>query len=281
MTPVPTILVAALSLVLLPLAPAFGAAAVDELSYGGSNTIAMSILFDGALKALGEKTGVSFDRFDLKGGTSEGLRSLREGKVTVVGASRRLSSEEVKEGLVEFVIGGDCNALWVNRENPVAGLTGGQAAALLAGRISNWKEVGGGDVPVVLVLAPEGSYSNCQESVREILLKDSPLKKADILADLPQDRLAEVAGSRGGLSLLSDTGVSALLEPGIQAQVKPLAIDGAAPSKENLRAGKYPLERPLVLVTRGEPKGKVKLFIDFMLSPEGQRFVAKAVVPAK
>jgi phosphate transport system substrate-binding protein len=274
MTAILMTLIAALLLI-----PPSSALAAEELAYGGSNTIAMSILFNGALKALEERTAVSFDRFDLKGGTSEGLKNLREGKVTVVGSSRRLKPEEVKAGLSEVVIGHDCNSLWVNGENPVNTLTREQAASLLSGKITNWKEVGGRDEPVALVLAPEGSYSNCQETVRQALLGDAPLKKADILVDLPHERLLEVAGHKGALSIESGTGLASLIEPAIQAQVKPLSIGGIAPTMANLRDGKYPLERPLVLVTRGEPKGKVKLFVDFILSPEGQKFVAKSVVP--
>jgi phosphate transport system substrate-binding protein len=61
--------------------------------------------------------------------------------------------------------------------------------------------------------------------------------------------------------------------------VKILALEGATPSRENVREGRYPLVRDLCLVTRKDPQGKVKAFVAFMLSPEGQGFVAQSFLP--
>jgi phosphate transport system substrate-binding protein len=63
-------------------------------------------------------------------------------------------------------------------------------------------------------------------------------------------------------------------------QVKSLLVEGVAPTAVNVLAGRYPLAKPLALVTRGQPKGQLERFILFALSPRGQGVLAKNFVPA-
>ena len=71
------------------------------------------------------------------------------------------------------------------------------------------------------------------------------------------------------------------LDADVRDKLKIVAVNGVKPSSKNLRAGKYLISRPLYLATKGVPKGNVKKFIAFMLSPDGQSFVAKRFVPIR
>jgi len=73
-----------------------------------------------------------------------------------------------------------------------------------------------------------------------------------------------------------------LVEGHVSPKVKALTLDGVEPTKEMVVSGKYKFERPLYMYTNGKPKGLAKKFIDFVLSPEGQRIVDEvSFVPVK
>ncbi len=262
---------------LLPLG-AFPSLAQDALTYTGSSALAISVLFEGALKAFEAKTGFRFDRLDLSTGGVKGIAEVAAGKATVAGASRRLKQEEKEGGLEDFLIGKDPIFLWVNGHNPVASLTRDQLRAVLSGKALNWKEVGGPDLPILLVLAPPGTRTAARETVASVLLGKEPWREDFRAIDAPREQVQEVSIEKGGLCL-SGGGAEALLEPSIRSQVRILSLEGVAPSLENIREGRYPLARDLCLVTKGKPEGKVKAFVDFMLSPEGQGFVGKSFLP--
>jgi len=80
----------------------------------------------------------------------------------------------------------------------------------------------------------------------------------------------EAAISKDPLAI-GATGISSAKK---RKHLKMLKIDGVAPTKENIASGKYPLYRPLYLVTRENPAGEVKKFLDFALSPAGQSLIA-------
>ncbi len=77
-------------------------------------------------------------------------------------------------------------------------------------------------------------------------------------------------------------GIGYISYPYLDPSTKALAIDGVEPTLENLKAGKFPLIRPLYKLTMGKPTGLVKDFLDFALSPEGQKIVAEeGFIPVK
>ncbi len=252
----------------------------DELTYSGSSTLALNVLFDGALHAFEAKTGLRFNRLDLSTSGPQGTQDVGEGKATVGGTGRPLKPEEKAQGLVEHLIGNDSIALWVHRGNPVQNLTRQQAKDILTGKTRNWKEVGGQDLPIVLMLAPPGTRTGPRDLAALILLGKEPYRQDARSVVLPQEQVQEVGREQGGICLTGGA-LKPLLEPALQEKVKTLSLDGFPPTLENVRQGSYPLVAGVYLVTKGEPAGKVKAFVDFMLSPEGQSFVAKSFVPAR
>ena len=98
--------------------------------------------------------------------------------------------------------------------------------------------------------------------------------------DFPRDQIVHLAGDETGICSVS-FGLLAATPKSLRSKVKGVAVNGMEPTPDNIKFGKYLISRPLVLGTKGMPKGDVKTFIDFMLSPEGQKFVGKHFVPVK
>src|SRR5664279_1806202 len=96
-----------------------------------------------------------------------------------------------------------------------------------------------------------------------------PLQELDDATDC----IHEVAQDPGGITASS----MSFAVPGVAA----LMVDGAAPTLASVQSGSYPLKRPLILVTKDIPRGAVKAFLDFMLTPEAQKIVGKKFVPVR
>jgi phosphate transport system substrate-binding protein len=98
--------------------------------------------------------------------------------------------------------------------------------------------------------------------------------------DLPKDQIVEVARNPNGIGTPS-FGLLAAVPADVRGKVKAIMVDGVAPTQEDIQSGAYLISRPLNLATMGPPKGEAKQFVDFMLSPQGQAFVAKDFVPVR
>ena len=128
-------------------------AGAGEVRYGGSSTLAATIVQGGLAKSFAERTGVAVRVVDISG-TGKGLAELAAGSLQVAGAGRPLSAAEKKAGLVGTVVGHDGLAVYVNRKNPVKDLTRGQLRDIYTGKATSWKELGGRDVRVVPLTEP-------------------------------------------------------------------------------------------------------------------------------
>jgi phosphate transport system substrate-binding protein len=267
---------ATIAMALFVVAPPAGGVE-DTLSYSGSSTIGVGIMQAGAVKVFEARTGLKFASVETIG-SSKGVKALIEGKVTVAGASRALTSEEKSAKVIGHVIGYDAIAVFVHADNPVKSLSKEQLKGIFTGKITRWKEVGGQDAPI---------YPNAEmlghatvQVFRELALDDEPYVKGLKEFDQPLDQIVEVAYDARGICTVSQ-GLLALVSPDLRKKVKPILIDGVEPTERNIRSRLYLLSRPLVLGTIGLPKGDVKKFIDFMLSREGQQIVARNFVPLK
>ncbi len=203
------------------------------------------------------------------GGSSVGVKSAGEGTVDVGAASREVKDSEKEKypDLVVHTIAYDGIAIVVHPEVPIDGLTMEQVRDIFAGKIANWKEVGGPDKPIVVVSREEGSGTRaCFEEL--VMGKDGPLitEKA-ILQPSNGAVRTTVATTPYSIGYLS----FGFLDPSI----KGLALDGVKPTVENVVAGKYPVVRPLNLLTKGKPTGVVKAWLDFILCEEGQKIVVE------
>jgi phosphate transport system substrate-binding protein len=256
-------LLVALACLLIPLA----AAAEEFLRYAGATTLQRSFMPEAARIFQGE-TGV---RIQIEGGnTNPGIRSLLTGEIDMAGAGRHLTAEEKRQGLVEHFLGWDVLTVVVQRTNPIDALTLAQLRGIFAGDIRNWKEVGGRDEAIVVVTSPKGS--GMRSAVQELILGDRPFTAAEVVSGVVGQADQQVSMFPAGITAVSLSMVD-------NVQVKPVLVEGIAPSSPNVSAGRYPLAKPLALVTRGQPKGQLERFIRLALSPRGQSVLAKSFVP--
>jgi len=256
------------------------ALAADGLSYSGSSTIGQSILeAAGAKKAFEAKTGLKFASFEVPG-SGKGVEALIAGKVSVAGASRPLKAAEKSAGVLGTVIGYDAVAVFVNKDNPVNDLSKEQLKGIFTGKIKNWKEVGGKDAPIVVNTEIQGGKRATMEMFNEMVMDKAAYGAGFKEIDLPKDQIIEIARQPNGIGTPS-LGLLAAVPADVRAKVKAISVDGTTPTQEDIQSGAYLISRPLNLATMGPPKGDVKAFVDFMLSPAGQAFVGKDFVPVR
>lgn len=213
-------------------------------------------------------------------GTGKGLKSLGEGKLNLVGSGRVLNAEEKKAGLLGTIVGYDGLAVFVNKANPVKGLSKDQLKELFTGKAASWKQLGGKDVKIVPMVEPIASKRATMQLVQELLLDGAPFATGIREVDQLKDQVAEVARSEGAICVAS-IGFLASADAAVKANVRAIAIDETDPSDANIRSGAYLLSRPMLLATKGLPAGDVKAFVDYMLSRDGQGIVERYFVAVK
>ena len=217
------------------------------------------------------------------GGSGTGIASLLSKTCDIAELSRELKPEEIamakEKGFApqQITVALDGLAVVVHPANPLAQLTVDQLAAVFSGAVTNWKEIGGADLPIV-VLSREvnsGTHVYFKEHVLRGNRKDSTVEFAANALMLPSSQAIadEVAQNPGAIGYFGMGYIS--------PREKALAIakDGASPSVqptiENVVSQAYPISRPLLMVTSGRPQGLVARFIDYVLSPGGQKIVKK------
>lgn len=217
------------------------------------------------------------------GGSGTGIASLINGTVDIANASRQIKEEEIDEAQangvdpVEFIIARDAIAVIVNPENPVNQLTLQQISDIYSGKITNWKDVGGEDRPIVKLSRETNSGTHVY--FLEVVLRlgnseDETLFSMDTLL-LPSSEgiIVEVrqnpnAIGYDGLGYVPD-------------DLKMIAIaeaEGGAyvlPSIPTVNDKTYPIARDLYMYTNGEPTGVIKEYLEWILSDEAQEIVAE------
>lgn len=198
-------------------------------------------------------------------GSSAGIESVSNGTSGIGTSSRDLKPAEQKLGLVDTPIARDAIAVIVNPSNPVSALTLEQAAAVFEGRITNWKQVGGPDLPIGLVNRDEASGT--RDAFNTFVLNGGNFDpSAAVLPGTGQVR-SVVAQSKSAVGYIS-LGF-------VDASVKALSINGITPTEATVADKTYPISRVLHFFTKGEPTGLAKAYIDFVLSDQVQETVVK------
>jgi phosphate transport system substrate-binding protein len=255
------------------------ALAVEELRYIGSSTVGTGVLQAGAVDAFTKKTGIKFAAIELTG-SGKGIQAVFEGQTPLGGASRPLKAEEKKQKLVGTIIGYDAIAIFVHASNPVNNLSKEQLKGIFTGVIKNWKEVGGKDAPITPNSEIQGDKRATMEMFTELVLDGAAHGKSIKEIMLPRDQIIDVAANPNAICSVS-LGLLASLSADQRSKVKAISVNSLEPNDSNVQSGAYPISRPLLLVSQGLPKGQVKEFISFILSPEGQTIVSKNFVPIR
>lgn len=250
-----------------------------EMKYDGSSTIGMGVLQAGLVAAYNKKHGNVIGKIE-NSGTGKGIQKLIEGKVNLSGASRPLKEEELAAGLEGVVVGYDAIVVFVHANNPVNNLTREQLKGIFTGKIRNWLEVGGFNMPIRPNTEILTGKRATIEMFKESILGTEDYGKGFKQIDLPKDQIIEVAKDRNGIATVS-RGLLIATSPEVRSKVKLVLVDGYRPSPANVKSGTYPISRALYLVTKGKPAGNLQNFINFVLSDEGQAYVGLNFVKVK
>lgn len=209
-------------------------------------------------------------------GSSAGVEAVLNGSADIGIVSRNLSDEEIHRGVTGYVMALDGIAVCVDSDNPVAGMTGRQLADVFTGKIRNWAELGGGDMPVVLIGREAGSGT--REAFEELLGISGQCTYANEM-DSTGAVMARITSTPGAIGYVSFDAVSAAARLEGRNSVHCISLDGSEPVAENVRSGDYPLKRPFLMVTQGELSEQselVRLWFCYVYSEEGRSIAQKA-----
>lgn len=197
-------------------------------------------------------------------GSSAGIKNTIDGTSNLGMSSRDLKDEEA-QSLDETQIAIDGIAVVTNTENKVSDLTMDQVKDIFTGKITNWKEVGGNDAPIVVVSREDGSGTRdgFQENVG---FESEELTKDAQISDGSGNIKSIVEGNENAIGYISFGYVD--------ENVNALTIDGVELNAENVKNDSYAIARPFLFVNKEDViTEQGKNFIDFILSEEGQNVV--------
>jgi phosphate transport system substrate-binding protein len=205
-------------------------------------------------------------------GSGNGAKALLNGTCDIANLSRDLKDTEQKamkeKGInpVQHIVAFDALPVMVHPSNKVKGLTVEQVRDIYTGKVTNWKQVGGPDLAIVIV--SRDTNSGTYES-----FKDLVLKKEDKICEG-----AEYVGSNGAIRQRVQVTKGAIGYAGlgfVDRSVKALEINGVVPCLETVRNKTYPLARPLFMFTNGEPKAESlsARFLGIALTEKGQEII--------
>lgn len=242
--------------------------AEDTIRLRGSDTLGAKLVPQWAESFKKSNPGVSFDI--AAEGSSTAFTNLASGTAEIGMSSRKAKDEEVTTcktkgvSLKETNVAWDMIAIIVNKKNPVQSLTKKQVEQIFTGEIKDWSEVGGtpGPISVYTRNTSSGTYKDWQHLAMSGKDYASSSQKMAGNEQIAQ----EVAANKNGIGYVGLAFANA-------RGTKVLGAEGVMPTAEN--ATKYQYARQTYFYTNGEPSGKVKSFVDFCLSSEGEAIVEK------
>ena len=205
-------------------------------------------------------------------GSSAGIQAVQEGSCDIGLASRDLKDEEKAE-LTGTVVAIDGIAVIVNPENTVEDLTIEDIAKIYTGEITNWKDLGGDDLPIVCI--GREAASGTRDGFESITGTEDACKYSQELTSTG-DVVQTVSSNPNAIGYASLASVNEC--------VKALKVEGVEPTTETIQNGSYKIQRDFVLVTRTDKEltGAAKDFFEFATSSEADELIERAgAVPVK
>ncbi|GFH94783.1 phosphate-binding protein PstS [Lachnospiraceae bacterium] len=200
-------------------------------------------------------------------GSGSGIQAVQEGRCDIGLSSRNLKEEEAAGGLEATILAYDGIAVIVSPENPVVDLDVETIAKLYTGEITNWKDVGGNDAPVVLIGREAGSgtrdgFESITDTKEQCQYRQELTSTGDVITAVAQN-----PDAIGYASLAS-----------LKDSVKAVTVGGVAPTEDTVKDGSYVIQRPFVLVTRKDTalSDAAQAFFEFATSPDAAELIANA-----
>ncbi len=266
--------VAAMAAVLM-CAPSVQAADKHTVTVKGSDTLVnLSATWAEAFMNVNPDIQVSVTG----GGSGVGLAALLNGTTDIANASRDVKPAEKKKGLesgievVETNVALDGIAIIVNQDNPLTEITLDQLKQIYTGEVNNWQSINGVDLKIMPISreTSSGTYVFFQEHV----LKMKDYTPSALLMPATSAIVEAVANDKPAIGYV---GLGYAAQAKDRVKVLPVKADEGSPAIEanieTVQAGQYPIARPLHCYTNGAPAGAIKAFMDFCLSPDGQKMV--------
>jgi len=210
------------------------------------------------LDAFTKETGISFDLF--LAASEACVYRVMQDMTDIASSTRELYQRYKDHGLIEIPFCKDPLAIITHKETPVNALTKRQLRQVFSGQVKNWKEIGGPDLPIILVVP--GIETGAHKNFNRLVLQHNVIQY-DYLT-YKSTRVLEAIESLplGAISFISR---------GAQithTKTKVLSIDGEKPGDKN-----YPYYQIFYMVSKGEPTGTVKVFVDFIKSDKGKSII--------
>jgi phosphate transport system substrate-binding protein len=257
-----------ISMVLLfNVSPAF---AQDKIVIDGSTTVG-PIAKAFAEYYMKQNPGVNITISE--SGSGNGAKSLINGVCQIADMSRFMKDKEFKAAVEKgihptfHVVALDGLPILVHPSNPVKQLTMEQVKNIYMGKITNWKDVGGPNKKIVMI--SRDTNSGTYETFNKLVMKKEKIAEG-----------CEYVGSNGAVRARVQSTPTAIGYAGlgfVDNTVKALSINGIYPTQGTVSTGKYPIARPLFMVTNGYPKmgSNVYQFVTLHLSQVGQKIIKR------
>mgnify|MGYP000156252348 CR=1 FL=1 len=198
-----------------------------------------------------------------------GIMGTHKGRQDVGMSVRPLTEEERLLGLVQTEIARVATVVGVNAATvKVKGITSQQLCDIYSGKLGNWKALGGHDAPIRPFTRPEA------DATKKLIRKYVPCFRA--LEEAPDVVVMPRAGDMTKALMHQEDAVGfsdmvAVKDSG--GKIRPLALDGLAPTKKAIATGKWPIVKRFMLITKGKPRGLAKRFIQWVKGPQGRRII--------
>lgn len=221
------------------------------------------------------------------GGSGTGINAMINGTVDIANASRKMKASEFDTARaagiepVEHIVGFDALAVYVHKDNPIESITIEQLAGIYGedGTTTKWSDIGVdmGDNDEIVRVSRQNNSGTYVYFRNTVLGKQGRYKHNSLDLHGSKDVVELVAKTAGAI------GYSGLAYANEHVKLVPVSINGNAavtPSVETAVDGTYPIARPLMMYTNGEPTGAIKEYMDWILSPTGQAIIqAKGYAP--
>ena len=230
--------------------------AANPLEIAGSTTVQKAIIDPVTSKA--KENGIEIKMLGV--GTGKGMQMLIDGKVTVaaisdtlpdaVNAAKKAGVTAVPGNLKMVTVHTEKMVTIVHPENKVSTLNKDQLQSILSGKVTNWKDVGGADAPIVVVLPASGSGT--RGVVDKQLLSGATLVSSAKELRTTSAELVEVGRDKNSIGFVGS--------------------GTAESSKGKVReVNGFEVSRPLGLVTIGDPSPQAKKLFDFLSTAEAKK----------
>lgn len=205
-------------------------------------------------------------------GSSDGVKAANEGTSELGMASRAIKTAEKAFGLDELIIAIDGIAVVVNPSNSVTNFTFAQIQGIYTGVITDWSEVGGKAGTIAVISREPGSGT--RGAFEGIVDFEDQLITSAVEFDGTGGVKAEISKNADAIGYIS--------LGSLDDSVKAVSVEGAEASSANVVNGSYKVARPFNVVYRSdEIDERTQVFLDWILSADGQAIVANKYVPVK